>query len=55
VPQKIGVDVLAQRLRLHEPPVFARIQNDQVLLDPRTQRPGDDEIIVEAVTTSLGE
>jgi L-seryl-tRNA(Ser) seleniumtransferase len=52
-PQQIGVDVLAQRLRLHEPPVFARIQNDQVLLDPRTLRDGDDAIILEAVTASL--
>jgi len=53
VPQKIGVDELARRLRLHEPPVFTRIQNDQVLLDPRTLRDGDDEIIAEAVTASL--
>lgn len=52
-PEKIGVDVLARRLRLHEPPVFARIQNDQVLLDPRTLRAGDDEIVVKAVTAAL--
>ena len=52
-PQKIGVDVLSQRLRLHEPPVLARIQNDQVLLDPRTLREGDDEIVIEAVATGL--
>ncbi len=54
-PQKIGVDELAQRLRLFEPPVFARIQNDQVLLDPRTLREGDDEIVVEAVAAALAE
>jgi L-seryl-tRNA(Ser) seleniumtransferase len=54
-PQKISVDVLAKRLRLSEPPVFARIQNDQVLLDPRTLRPGDDEIVVEAVAAALTE
>lgn len=52
-PQKIGADSLAKRLRLHETPVFARIQNDQVLLDPRTLRDGDDSIIVEAVTAAL--
>jgi L-seryl-tRNA(Ser) seleniumtransferase len=52
-PEKIGVDVLAKRLRLCEPPVFARIQNDQVLIDPRTLRAGDGEIIIEAVTASL--
>jgi L-seryl-tRNA(Ser) seleniumtransferase len=52
-PRKMGVEVLARRLRLCETPVFARIQNDQVLLDPRTLRAGDDEIILEAVTASL--
>ncbi|MCU0913218.1 MAG: L-seryl-tRNA(Sec) selenium transferase [Planctomycetes bacterium] len=52
-PQRIGVDELAQRLRLHEPPVFARIQNDQVLLDPRTLRVGDDEIVIRAVAAAL--
>ena len=52
-PQKIGVDVLSQRLRLHEPPVLARIQNDQVLIDPRTLREGDDEIVIEAVAAAL--
>jgi L-seryl-tRNA(Ser) seleniumtransferase len=52
-PQKISVDVLAKRLRLHEPPVFARIQNDQVLIDPRTLRTGDDEIVIQAVAAAL--
>jgi len=52
-PQRIGVDVLAQRLRRHETPVFARIQNDQVLLDPRTLRDGDDEIVIQAVAAAL--
>jgi L-seryl-tRNA(Ser) seleniumtransferase len=54
-PQKISADVLAKRLRLHEPPVFARIQNDQVLLDPRTLRVGDDEIVIKTVTAALGD
>jgi len=52
-PKETSVDVLAQRLRLSEPPVFARIQNDQVLIDPRTLRAGDDEIITAAVTAAL--
>ena len=52
-PQQTSVDALAKRLRLYEPPVFARIQNDQVLLDPRTLRDGDDKVIIEAVTASL--
>jgi L-seryl-tRNA(Ser) seleniumtransferase len=52
-PERVSVDVLAKRLRLYEPPVFARIQNDQVLLDPRTLRAGDDEIVTEAVAVAL--
>lgn len=52
-PERISVDDLAQRLRLFELPVFARIQNDQVLLDPRTLRAGDDEIVIEAVAAGL--
>jgi L-seryl-tRNA(Ser) seleniumtransferase len=52
-PQGISADALARRLRLHEPPVFARIQNDQVLIDPRTLRDGDDAVILEAVAAAL--
>jgi L-seryl-tRNA(Ser) seleniumtransferase len=52
-PEKISVDELAKRLRRHEPPVFARIQNDQVLIDPRTLREGDDAVIIEAVAAAL--
>jgi L-seryl-tRNA(Ser) seleniumtransferase len=52
-PGKISADSLARGLRLHETPVFARIQNDQVLIDPRTLRDGDDAIVVEAVTAAL--
>jgi L-seryl-tRNA(Ser) seleniumtransferase len=52
-PQKINADVLARRLRLYEPPVFARIQDDRVLIDPRTLRDGDDAIIPEAVGAAL--
>lgn len=48
-----SADALARRLRLHEPPVFARIQNNQVLIDPRTLRDGDDAVLVDAVTAAL--
>lgn len=44
-----SADRLARSLRLGEPPVFARIVEDRVCLDPRTLLPGDDERIVEAL------
>jgi len=52
-PGQIGADTVAKRLRLQEPPIFARIQEDRVLIDPRTLREGDDAIVVEAVTKAL--
>lgn len=51
--QGLGAEALAQRLRLHDTPVLARIQNEQVLLDPRTLRTGDDAIVIEAVAAAL--
>jgi L-seryl-tRNA(Ser) seleniumtransferase len=54
-PRKISAEFLAKRLRVHTPPVIARIQNDQVLIDPRTLRKGDDAIILKAVAASLDE
>jgi L-seryl-tRNA(Ser) seleniumtransferase len=40
---------LAARLRLGEPAVVARVYRDQLLLDPRTVQPGEDETLVSAV------
>lgn len=45
---------LARRLRLNEPPIFARIQDDRVLIDPRTLREADDGVIVRALGEILG-
>jgi L-seryl-tRNA(Ser) seleniumtransferase len=53
-PGRIGADTLAKRLRLYAPPIFARIQEDRVLIDPRTLLDGDERIIVEAVAEALG-
>jgi L-seryl-tRNA(Ser) seleniumtransferase len=55
VPRRISAEFLAKRLRAHTPPVFARIQNERVLLDPRTLREGDDAIILKAVAAALAE
>jgi L-seryl-tRNA(Ser) seleniumtransferase len=48
-PENISVESLAQQLRQYSTPIFTRIQNDQVLIDPRTLLGGDDEIVVEAL------
>jgi L-seryl-tRNA(Ser) seleniumtransferase len=45
---------LAARLRQHRPPVFTRIQDDRVLLDPRTLQPGDADEIEAAVRALEG-
>ena len=54
-PEKIGAESLAKQLRRHRTPVFTRIQNDQVLIDPRTLLDGDDKIIIEALRAILGQ
>jgi L-seryl-tRNA(Ser) seleniumtransferase len=48
-PEIIGAELLAQRLRRYSTPIFTRIRNDQVLIDPRTLLSGDDEIVIEAL------
>ncbi len=52
-PQHMSADTLAKRLRSHETPIFSRIQKDQVLLDPRTLRDGDEKILTQALTEIL--
>ncbi|MEJ2299544.1 MAG: L-seryl-tRNA(Sec) selenium transferase, partial [Woeseiaceae bacterium] len=54
-PEKIGAEALAKQLRQHDTPIFARIQNDQVLIDPRTLLDGDDKVIVDALPAILGQ
>jgi L-seryl-tRNA(Ser) seleniumtransferase len=46
-PGEAGADALLARLREHEPPVVARIVEDQVVLDPRTIT--DEEATIAAV------
>ena len=42
---KLSAEELGNRLRAHKPPIFTRIQDERVLIDPRTLQPGDgDEI-----------
>jgi len=51
--EKMTADELAARLRRREPPVFARIQDDRVLLDPRTLLDGEEEIVIESLLEAL--
>ncbi len=53
-PDKISAESLAKQLRQYATPIFARIQNDRVLIDPRTLLAGDDKIIVKALSGILG-
>jgi L-seryl-tRNA(Ser) seleniumtransferase len=50
---RTGADALALGLRRHEPPVFARISNDRVLIDPRTLLDGDEQAVVDAAASAL--
>jgi L-seryl-tRNA(Ser) seleniumtransferase len=44
---------LLRRLREHEPPVVGRIEQERVLLDPRTVLPGEDDALINAVAAAL--
>jgi L-seryl-tRNA(Ser) seleniumtransferase len=46
-------DALARRLRQGQPPVLARIQDDQLLLDGRTVLPDEDEPFLAAVVVAV--
>lgn len=41
-------DQLAARLRTHEPPIIGRIEENRLVLDPRTVRPWEEETLLEA-------
>lgn len=45
------LDELARRLRLHAPPIVARIQRDRLLFDPRTVLEEQDDTLLQAITT----
>ena len=49
-----GPDRLVSALRACNPPVVARIEDDQLVLDPRTVLPGDDGDLVRAVRDVCG-
>jgi len=53
-PEKISADSLAKQLRQYGTPIFTRIQNDQVIIDPRTLLGGDDKLLIQALLDILG-
>ena len=50
-----GAEELMARLRRADPPVLARIEEDRVLLDPRTVLPEEEEALIGALGTALGQ
>ena len=52
-PEKISAELLANQLRRYSTPIFTHIQNDQVLIDPRTLLSGDDKIVIKALLDIL--
>ena len=52
-PQSCSVDTLARRLRLDNPPIFGRVQQQQFLLDPRTLRGDDEVLLIEGIVRAL--
>jgi L-seryl-tRNA(Ser) seleniumtransferase len=48
-----GAADLLRRLREHEPPVIGRIEQERVLLDPRTVLPDEDDALLDAVVAAL--
>ncbi|HWP48588.1 MAG TPA: L-seryl-tRNA(Sec) selenium transferase [Candidatus Limnocylindrales bacterium] len=49
-PFKFSVQCLEERLRAYNPPILARIQNDELLLDPRTLEVSQFPILAEAIS-----
>jgi L-seryl-tRNA(Ser) seleniumtransferase len=54
ISQTAAAGALARRLRLGKPPVIARVERGQVMLDPRTLLPGQAGLVAEAVIRAEG-
>jgi len=49
----LGPDRLIERLRANDPPIIARIEDDAVVLDPRTILPGQEETVARGIRAAL--
>ena len=52
-PENMTAQQLATALRGGEPPIFSRIQDDTLLLDPRTLQPDEEKIVILALVDIL--
>lgn len=52
-PANTDAETFAARLRGWATPIFARIEKEMVLIDPRTLRQGDEKTVVEAIVNIL--
>ncbi|HEY8536391.1 MAG TPA: L-seryl-tRNA(Sec) selenium transferase [Vicinamibacterales bacterium] len=52
-PAEVGAAALERRLRLGEPPVVARIEDDRLLIDLRTVMPEEDETLAQALVAAV--
>jgi len=48
-----GAEEVMGRMRRGDPPVVARIEEDRVLLDPRTVLPQEEEALIRALRQAL--
>jgi len=53
-PVALSAESLVKRLRYNNPPVFARVHRDAVLLDLRTIQEDEDELVMDALRRTLG-
>jgi L-seryl-tRNA(Ser) seleniumtransferase len=54
-PRQMSLQQLSERLRRSTPPVIARIQDDRLLLDPRTLFPGEEALLTVALRQALAD
>ncbi|NJC87905.1 MAG: L-seryl-tRNA(Sec) selenium transferase [Desulfuromonas sp.] len=52
-PRHSSLQQLTEHLRHGDPPVIGRVQDDRLLLDPRTLLPGEDALLVKALEQAL--
>jgi seryl-tRNA(Sec) selenium transferase len=54
VSNAVSAKVIEQRLRASEPPVIVRIDDAQVLVDLRTVRRNEEDILFRTVSAAIG-